>query len=608
MENKFDFSGWATKHNIRCSDGRTIMKDAFKDCDGSKVPLVWNHRHSEPESVLGHAILENREEGVYAYCSFNDTESGKEAKELVRHGDVHALSIYANHLKEQSKNVVHGIIREVSLVLAGANPEAFIDSIVMHNDGTFEEDREQGIIYTGEEIVIEHSENVIERSDKKEQSSDNETYQDIFNSLNDKQKDLLYVMLAEALKKDEEDEEDEDEGEKTKKEEPDMKHNVFDKETDTQNNYISHSDEMEIISLAKSRNVGSLKAAIDVFAEDSGILEHTDNGFNNISQLFPDYKDVHPGAPEKLTTDQGWITYLINSVHKSPISRIRTRQADIRNISDLRAKGYIKQGQKGFRGNIDLLYRTTDPQTVYVKSKLDRDDIVDITDFDVVQYMYDIDRANLNEELATAMVLGDGRADGADGKIDPTKIRPIWTDDELYTIHKIVDVAGMRTSLQGTNTGASFGDNYVYAEAIIQSLLYAREEYKGTANPDFFCDPHLLNVMLLARDMNGRRIYSNVEDLKASLNVNKIMTCEQFTNKTRTVTVSGTPQTRKLLAIIFNPKDYALGATKGGEITHFTDFDLNFNQEISLLETRCSGANTRVKSAIVLEEVVVNPS
>jgi len=380
-----------------------------------------------------------------------------------------------------------------------------------------------------------------------------------------------------------------------------MKHNVFEPEVNEDTNVLSHSDQASIIALAKSSSVGTLKDAIGIYLENNkDTLAH---GIESIETLFPEYKDVRPGAPELLTTDQGWIGKVLAKVHKSPISRIRTRQADIRNIEALRAQGYKKGSEKKYVGNFSLIHRTTDPQTVYVKSKIDRDDIIDIQDFDVVQYLYGIDRMNLNEELATAIVLGDGREDGDEGKIAQDKIRPIWLDDELYTIHADVDIAGMKTSLQGTNTGANFGDNYVYAEAVIQSLLYAREKYKGSGTPDFYCTPHLLNVMLLARDLNGRRIYDNVNELRAALNVGEIITAEQFEGKVRTTKEQ---KKKKLLGLMYNMADYSLGATKGGEITHFTDFDIDFNQQKSLLETRCSGANTRVMSAIALEEDVTD--
>ena len=411
-------------------------------------------------------------------------------------------------------------------------------------------------------------------------------------------------MISQALEEGESTEEeakDDDKSDDSKGGNKIMKHNVFDQE-DTQTNVLMHSDQEKILNLAKSNSVGSLQTAISIFAEQNPeVMAH---GIDNIETLFPDYKDVRPGAPEMLTTDQGWVGKVLAKVHKSPISRIRTRQADLRNIEGLRAKGYKKGAQKGYVGNIKLLHRTTDPQTVFVKSKLDRDDIVDITDFDVVQYMYGIDRMNLNEELATAIMIGDGREVGDEGKIADDKIRPVWTDDELYTIHADVDISGMKATLQGTNTSANFGENYIYAEAVIQSLLYAREKYKGSGTPDFYCTPHLVNIMLLARDLNGRRIYDKISDLAAALNVGEIITAEQFEGKTRTVD----GKTKKLLGIMCNLADYSLGATKGGEITHFTDFDIDFNQEKSLLETRCSGANTRVLSAIALEEDVTPAS
>lgn len=608
MAKTFDFAGWATRANLRCSDGRTIMKGAFADCDGKKVPLVWNHRHNEPENVLGHAVLENRDDGVYAYCQFNNTESGQNAKALVEHGDISQLSIYANQLKEQGKNVIHGVIREVSLVLAGANPGAFIDSVVAHNDdGTIVEDREQGVLYTGENIVLYHADGhkEDEPDDKEDDDSDSgETVADVFDTLTDKQKIVVMAMIEEAIGADDDDEDEDDE------EDPEMKHNIFEQDSGTEKNALTHADGMEIVTLAKSYGGGSLKAAMEAYADDQGIThaddEYTNLGFEEIETLFPEYKDVRPGAPELLTTDQGWIGTVLAKVHKSPISRIRTRQADVRDITDRRAKPYKKGTQKTDAGNIPLLSRTTDPVTIYTRSKLDRDDIIDITDFDVVQYMYNLDRMNLNEELARQIMIGDGRS--GDNAIDPTKIRPIWTDDELYCIHRDVDFEAMQTEMNGTNAAANFGENYLYAEAILQSLLYAREKYKGSGSPVFYCDPHLVNVMLLARDLNGRRIYDNVNELKAALNVVDIVTAEQFADQTRTVTIDAVEHTKKLLGILVNLSDYSLGATKGGEITHFNQFDINFNQEVSLLETRCSGALTRPFSAIALEEDVTgNP-
>lgn len=626
MDKKYDFAGWATKADMRCSDGRLIAKDAFAHQDGAKVPIVWNHNHATPDSVLGYGILHSQDGSMRVECYFNDTENGKNARKLVRHGDINALSIYANQLKEQARTVLHGMIREVSLVYAGANPGAFIDSVVVHADGTTTVDREQGILYTGEEIElfaeIEHADDNAEKQGEEKQApekpeDDKETVQDILNTLTEKQKDAVAYIVDTIVNSDdgaaEEPDKDSDvkHNSEMEEEENEMKRNVFDQETENKDAFLSHADGEKIIEMAKAYGGGSLKAAMDVYVTENKkdeLAHAAAANITNISQLFPEYKDVKPGAPELLTTDQGWIGKVLTRVHKSPISRIRTRQADVRDISARRAKGYTKGSQKTDAGAITLLSRTTDPVTVYIRSKLDRDDIVDITDFDVVQYMYGLDRMNLNEELARQITIGDGRS--GDDAIDPTKIRPIWLDDELYCIHKTVDINAMRTELTGTNSTANFGENYVYAEAVIQSLLYAREKWKGSGNPDFLCTPHLVNVMLLARDLNGRRIYDNVNELKAALNVNEIITAEQFAGKTRTATVDRTEKTFELLGLMVNFADYSLGATKGGEITHFTDFDINFNQEVSLLELRSSGALTRPFSAIALEKdvTVVVPS
>lgn len=624
MDKKYDFAGWATKADMRCSDGRLIAKDAFVHQDGAKVPIVWNHNHATPDSVLGYGILHSQNGGMRVECYFNDTESGKNARKLVLHGDINALSIYANQLKEQAKTVLHGMIREVSLVYAGANPGAFIDSVVVHADGTTTVDHEQGILYTGEEIElfaeIEHADDNAKKQGEakhmpEKPEDDKETMQDILNTLTEKQKDAVAYIIDTIVNSDDgaakESDKDSDvkHNSEMKEEENEMKRNVFDKETENKDAFLSHADGEKIIEMAKAYGGGSLKAAMEAYVTENKqdeLAHAAAANITNISQLFPEYKDVKPGAPELLTTDQGWISKVLTRVHKSPISRIRTRQADVRDISTRRAKGYTKGSQKTDAGTITLLSRTTDPVTVYIRSKLDRDDIIDITDFDVVQYMYGLDRMNLNEELARQITIGDGRS--GDNAIDPTKIRPIWLDDELYCIHKTVDINAMRTELTGTNSTANFGENYVYAEAVIQSLLYAREKWKGSGNPDFLCTPHLVNVMLLARDLNGRRIYDNVNELKAALNVNEIVTAEQFAGKTRTATVNQTEKTFELLGLMVNFADYSLGATQGGEITHFTDFDINFNQEVSLLETRSSGALTRPFSAIALEKDVTTPS
>ena len=609
MEN-YDFSGWATRNDLLCGDGRTIRRNAFKDDDGATVPLVWNHQHNDPENVLGHALLENRDDGVYAYCTFNDTEAGQAAKTLVQHGDVRSLSIYANKLKQMGKDVIHGKIRELSLVLAGANPGAYIDFVMAHG-----EDGEDGFIASYDEsaiVVCHSSETKAEEPTKKEEDTkmaedpkkteDGEkTVQDVIDSMTEEQKTVMYAMVGQALEEagvtDEEDD----------KEEKDMKHNVFDNDTETQGNFLSHSDQEDILKMAKSSQVGSFQAALEIYA-DNNDLQHdaissgfVQQGSGNIYNLFPEYKEVRPGAPELITSDQGWISVVMNKVHKSPISRIRTSQVDIRNIDTLRAHGYTKGKQKKQTGNFSLVRRTTDPQTVYVKSALHRDDIIDITDFDYVQYLYNIDRMQLNEELATAIMLGDGREEGAEDKISAEHIRPIWLDDELYTIHVDIDTAALKAELQGTDTGTYFGQNFIEAESMVNTILYAREKYKGTGTPDLFITPHRLNMMLLARDRNGHRIYSSKAELASALNVGGIYTAEQFEGKVRTADES---KKKKLHALICNLADYSLGATKGGEITHFTQFDIDFNQQKSLLETRCSGALTRVYSAIAIEEDV----
>lgn len=606
---KFDFSGWATKANLKCSDGRIIRQDAFKDNDGQKVPLVWNHKHDDTNQVLGHALLENRDGGVYAYCKFNNTESGNTAKELVKHGDVDKLSIYANQLKQQGPNVIHGNIREVSLVLAGANPGALIEDVMMHSsDGDYILE-DECIIHTGDyfevidENTIEHS-SEDEKKDELEHAEDKtmdenkdkkdgeETVADVIDTMNEKQQTVMYALIAEAMEGNFDDNEDEDEEGGNE----DMKHNVFEKEENKNANVLSHADEATIIDMAKAPSVGSLQHAMEIYAEENS-LQH---GIDDIELLFPEYKDVKPGAPELLERDQTWVGVVMNKAHKSPISRIRTRQADAR-AAELRAKGYKKGNQKTLSANIKLLSRTTDPQTVYRKDELHRDDILDITDFDVVSYQYGIMRRNLEEDIAMAILIGDGRDDVDPDKISEDHIRSIWHDDELYTIHADVDIAAARAELQGTDTNKHFGDNYIYAEAIITAALYARERYKGSGSLDFFCTPHLLNVMLLARDLNGRRIYDSKSDLAAALNVNSIYTVEQFEGKTRTTEGD---QTKKLLGLFVNMADYQIGSTKGGEITKFNQFDIDFNKEKYLLETRLSGALTKVYSAIALEEPV----
>lgn len=600
---KYDFGGWATRNDLECADGRVIKRDAFKAQNGQTVPLVWMHNHADPANVLGLAHLENRDEGVYAYCEFNDTESGETARKLVKHGDVRSLSIFANQLKQAGSDVLHGIIREVSLVLAGANPGAFIDDVVVHGDG------ESGIILGYDEMItafLEHADNSDEKEAdesenaerQKNKETDKGTIKDVFDSLTEEQKKVVYGIIGSMA----DDSEDESKGG-----EDDMKHNVFDNDNNESKGYLSHAAQEEILKMAKSSQIGTFQNALELYA-DNNALQHdavasgfTQSGTGNVTSLFPEYTEVRPGAPELITSDQGWISTVMNKVHKSPISRIRTSQVDIRNIDTLRARGYSKGKQKKQAGNFKLVRRTTDPQTVYIKDALHKDDIVDITDFDYVSYLYKIDRMMLNEELATAIMLGDGRDDGDEGKISADHIRPIWTDDDLYTIHTDIDVAKAKKEIQGSNTGVNFGENFIIAEAMVNTILYAREDYKGTGTPDLYIAPHRLNQMLLARDNNGRRIYNSVAELATALNVGSINTAEQFENKIRTTSDS---KKKKLVAIVANLADYSLGATKGGEITHFTQFDIDFNQEKSLLETRCSGALTRVYSAIAIEEDV----
>ena len=618
MELKYDFSGWATRNDLVCADGRTIRRDAFKHCDGMSVPIVWNHQHNDPANILGHAILENRQDGVYAYGFFNDTDSGKAAKQLVQHGDVQALSIYANGLKQQSngrgKDVIHGDIRELSLVVAGANPGAFIDFVdLAHGEGA----EQEVIIGTGEPIALCHSEeggqepaSAPPKADPKPDGKNDETIEDVWNSLTDKQKLAMGVMLKQAAEgggqsgdPDPDPKPDGADGTVTHSDNPEggdniMKHNVFDKPDETQDFTLSHSAQTEIIASAKTKSVGTLQGALKLYAEqNSDTLKH---GIDDIEALFPEYKDLKPGAPELITRDQGWVGVVMSKVHKSPISRIRTRNMDARG-DDIRAHGYQKGKRKTPSGNMKLMKRTTDPQTIYIRDSMHRDDIIDITDFDVVNYKYGVMKMTLNEEIAIAIMIGDGRDETDEQKISEEHIRSIWNDDDLYTIHYDVDIEAARNELQGSRTDMNFGDNYIYAEAIITAALYSREKFKGTGTPDLFCTPHLVNVMLLARDLNGRRIYNSKADLAAALNVGNIYTAEQFEGLART---DKDNVQHKLLGLFVNLADYTVGSTKGGEITRFNQFDIDFNQEKYLIETRLSGALHRLWSAIALEEPV----
>lgn len=636
----YDFSGWATVNDTKCSDGRVIRSGAFKHCDGMEVPLVWNHQHNDPENVLGKALLHNMDKGVYAYCTFNESESGQQAKILVQHGDVKALSIYANQLKQNGCDVLHGAIREVSLVLAGANPGAFIDSIIKHGEASDEE----AVIYTGEDIVLAHSEEeateeevTVEQSDeenipetapeisekeetlehadsnKEEATVANEekktegtepkekTVKDVFDTFTEEQKTVVYALIGQAL-------EDAGASEDDKVEHSDdseggndtMKHNIFDTDKQTQGASLSHADQMEIINLAKSPAVGSLKTAMEIYAsEHSDTMAH---GFEpeKIDILFPDFKDVYPGAPGVLERDHSWVGAVMNKAHKSPVPRVRTRHADAR-VAEIKARGYNKrEDPKTVSGNIKLTMRTTEPQTVYYRDALHRDDVLDI-DFDVVAYQKTVMRHALEEKVALAALVGDQLEDTDPDKIHEENIRPIWTDDEFYTIKAVVDVDAMTNTLQGTNTGANFGADYVFTEAFIADSLFAREKYKGKALPDLFVEPHTVNRMLMARDMNGRRIYESKADLVKVLNVNAIHTVEQMENLVRT---DKEGKQFKLLGLFVNMGSYTFGSAKGGEITSFEDFDIDFNSYKYLMETRLSGALTDPYSAIAMEIAV----
>lgn len=610
-----DFSGWATRNDLKCSDGRVIRRDAFKHNDGIKVPLVWNHQHNSPRDVLGHAWLENREEGVYTYGFLNDTVDGETAKVLIKHGDICALSIYANQLQQAGPDVLHGCICEVSLVHKGANPGAFIDSMLKHGEMSDDE----AIIYTGMPLCLSHSADDKQDEEKKEDKSeektdkedqkkddDSETIADVIETMTEKQQNVMYALIAQALEGESE-ENPENKSESNKEENNTMKHNVFDNDQQNDKNVLSHAAQGEILALAKSPNVGSLQTAMKIYAEENE-LQHADisgfvqSGNGNVATMFPEYVEAHPSrTPELITNDMGWVDAIMAKTQKIPHGRIRTSHVDIRNIDSLKAKGYAKGNKKNLTGNYELVRRTTDPQTVYVTSELHRDDVTDIEDFDYVQFQYGIDQISLKETLAVATMLGDDRQDSDPEKIFPDKIRPIWTDDELYTIHKDVDFDAMKTELQGTETGSYFGESFIYAEAMVTALRKARKEFRGTGKPDLFISTDMHNTMILARDRNGRRIYETDTELAAALGVANIYEVTQFEDKVRTDSNS---KKHKLHAICVNMADYGYGASKGGDVTHFTDFDIKFNQLQSLLETRKSGQLTRIKSAIVIEELV----
>ena len=606
MNNDFDFSGWCTKANLRCSDGRIILKDAFKNDDGRNVPLVWNHQHNEVENVLGHAMLENRDEGVYAYCKFNDTESGKNAKLLVEHGDISSLSIFANQLKQQGSNVLHGAIREVSLVLAGANPGAFIDSIIKHG----EESDEEAIIYTGEDISLSHADDSSDdetlshascktepkkasETPKKEEKADNEkkpvseekdsgeeTIEDVFNTLTEKQKNAVYAMVGMLLG---EDEPDDEEDEETKGGNETMKHNVFDQDERQEENTLSHSEIQAIISDAK--RYGSMRESFLAHAaESSKDIEQTYGIKGADDWLFPDARNLNT-PPEFIKRDMGWVAKVMGAVRHSPFSRIKSMFADITE-DDARAKGYIK-GKMKKEEVFSLLKRTTTPTTIYKKQKMDRDDIVDITDFDVVAWLKREMRMMLDEEIARAILVGDGRLSSSDDKIDPMHIRPIWTDEDLFTVKALVTAAA----------GATADEK---AKAFIRAVVKSRKDYKGSGNPVLYTTEDMLTDCLLLEDMNGRVIYDTEEKLRSALRVSAIVTVPVMEGLTR---VDGESKTRNLMGIIVNLADYNVGADKGGAVSMFEDFDIDYNAQKYLIETRCSGALIKPYSAIAVEMI-----
>ena len=577
---KFDFSGWATRNDLQCSDGRVIRRDAFKHNDGETVPLVWSHQHNDPNRVLGHAMLENREEGVYAYCAFNDTESGKTAKLLVQHGDVSALSIYANQLKQQGCNVTHGAIREVSLVLAGANPGAFIDSIIKHG----EESDEEAIIYTGENISLCHAEDGEKKSKEEPEMAEEikktedgeETVADVFNTLDEKQKTVVYAMIGQALEEagvtDDEDEEGDDD---------DMKHNLFDQDEIMQEDVLSHAD-METI-FNDARRYGSLKDSFLAHTGETEYAEKTQNyGINGTDFLFPDARTLDV-PPEFIKRDMGWVQKVMTGVHHTPFSRIKSMFADITE-EDARAKGYMK-GKLKKEEVFSLLKRTTTPTTIYKKQKMDRDDVVDITDFDVVAWLKREMRMMLDEEIARAILVGDGRLASSDDHISELNIRPVWKDEDLYTVKTPITVAPNATS-----------DDK--AKAFIRGIIKARKNYKGSGEPTLYTTEDMLTDCLLIEDATGRIIYDSVTKLASVLRVKEIVTVPVMEGLTRQ---DKEGNTLELMGLIVNLKDYNVGADKGGAVNMFDDFDIDYNAQKYLIETRCSGALIKPYSAIAVE-------
>ena len=613
MNKDYDFGGWATKNNIKCSDGRTILKDAFKQNDGQKVPLVWNHQHNDPSEVLGHALLENREEGVYAYCKFNNTESGQTAKSLVTNGDVDKLSIYANRLKTHMNNVMHGCIREVSLVLAGANPGAFIDTVISHGEDA--EAEEEGIIYTDEYIeTIEHSDDESDKKgetdmedknkkvdEEKKDKNNEKTIQEVFETLNEEQKNAVYAIVGQALEhsddsedESEDDSKDESEDDSENKDndsednsennndegEEDMKHNVFD--NDKNNDEVLQHSEIIADAIKDAKKYGSMKES---FIQHAAIENIT-----NIDKLYPDATELYK-EPRMIEEDRSWVAKVMNSIKHTPFSRVKTTFGRMTE-PQARAKGYIK-GNKKVDIQMSVLNRVTTPTTVYIKNEIDRDDVVDITDFDVVAWQKREMRKQLDKELALAMLLGDGRNISDQNKINEQNIRPIVSDDDMYTIKYTIT-----EGRDYNQTGNSHSANDSFTKGIVRAALRSRKQYKGSGRPTFFTTEDYVTDMLLIEDQNGRRIYESIQTLATALRVDEIVTIPEMEAEAYA----------NIVGIIVNLQDYTSGADKGGSVNMFDDFDIDYNQMKYLMETRCSGALTVPYSAIVLKKAGASSS
>lgn len=587
----YDFSGWATRSNIKCSDGRTIMNDAFKENNGQKVPLVWNHQHDDPSEVLGHALLENRSDGVYAYCKFNNTESGQNAKALVQNGDVDKLSIYANKLKTVANNVIHGCIREVSLVLAGANPGAYIDSVIVHGEGS--EIEEEGVIYTSENIdVIEHADSSDDKEskkdekeetvkmenkdpEKKEEQKKDKTVQEVFDTLNEEQKNAVYAIVGQAVEDAKKDSSDDEENNKKEGDSEDMKHNVFDK--DDNQEVLMHS-EMINEAIRDAKKYGSMKESFLAHAEA--------NNMENYEILFPDATELYK-EPRVIEEDRSWVDKVMNKVHHTPFSRVKTTFGRM-SETEARAKGYIK-GNLKTDIKMSFLNRVTTPTTVYIKNDIDRDDVIDITDFDIVAWQKREMRKNLDKELALAMLLGDGRNVSDPNKINEQNIRPVIKDNEMYTIQYTVT-----DGVDYNNANNSHSENDSVTKGVIRAAIKSRKQYKGSGRPTFYTTEDLLTDMLLIEDQNGRLIYDSIQKLCTALRVDEIVTIPEMEGEAY----------KDIYGIIVNMADYTAGADKGGSVNMFDDFDIDYNQMKYLMETRMSGALTVPYSAIVLKKEV----